>query len=87
MLFCSTVVGLPFLVPPMILTGELVKAWNSCSEVRTSPYLTDSFYLFNCVCVLYNFVAGIDDLIAVHFSSLCTAELRGLFSYSRLGIG
>ncbi|KAF5478340.1 hypothetical protein F2P56_004906 [Juglans regia] len=36
MLFCSTVVGLPFLVPPMILTGELVKAWNSCSE---HPYV------------------------------------------------
>ncbi|KAJ7944860.1 UDP-galactose/UDP-glucose transporter like [Quillaja saponaria] len=36
MLFCSTVVGLPFLIPPMILTGELFKAWNSCSE---HPYL------------------------------------------------
>ncbi|KAB1217171.1 UDP-galactose/UDP-glucose transporter 4 [Morella rubra] len=36
MLFCSTVVGLPFLVPPMILTGELVRAWNSCSE---HPYV------------------------------------------------
>ncbi|TQE12611.1 hypothetical protein C1H46_001823 [Malus baccata] len=36
MLFCSTVVGLPFLLPPMILTGELVKAWNSCSE---HPYV------------------------------------------------
>ncbi|XP_030946232.1 UDP-galactose/UDP-glucose transporter 4-like [Quercus robur] len=36
MLFCSTVVGLPFLVPPMILTGELFKAWNSCSE---HPYV------------------------------------------------
>lgn len=35
MLFCSTIVGLPFLVPPMILTGELFKAWSSCSEVRT----------------------------------------------------
>eukprot|EP00262_Sarcandra_glabra_P016357 TRINITY_DN530_c1_g1_i2.p1 TRINITY_DN530_c1_g1~~TRINITY_DN530_c1_g1_i2.p1 ORF type:complete len:230 (-),score=18.99 TRINITY_DN530_c1_g1_i2:216-905(-) len=32
MLFCSTVVGLPFLIPPMVLTGELFKAWNSCSE-------------------------------------------------------
>ncbi|KAJ0110977.1 hypothetical protein Patl1_00350 [Pistacia atlantica] len=32
MLFCSTVVGLPFLIPPMILTGELFKAWNSCSQ-------------------------------------------------------
>lgn len=33
MLFCSTVVGLPFLIPPMLLTGELFKAWNSCKEV------------------------------------------------------
>ncbi|XP_070679582.1 UDP-galactose/UDP-glucose transporter 4-like [Malus domestica] len=36
MLYCSTVVGLPFLLPPMILTGELVRAWNSCSE---HPYV------------------------------------------------
>ncbi|KAJ4713027.1 UDP-galactose/UDP-glucose transporter like [Melia azedarach] len=32
MLFCSTVVGLPFLLAPMILTGELFTAWNSCSQ-------------------------------------------------------
>lgn len=32
MLFCSTVVGLPFLIPPMILTGELFTAWSSCSQ-------------------------------------------------------
>ncbi|KAK8974298.1 hypothetical protein V6N11_034664 [Hibiscus sabdariffa] len=32
MLFCSTVVGLPFLIPPMLLTGELFKAWSSCSQ-------------------------------------------------------
>ncbi|KAF8412331.1 hypothetical protein HHK36_000293 [Tetracentron sinense] len=32
MLFCSTVVGLPFLIPPMLLNGELFKAWNSCSQ-------------------------------------------------------
>ncbi|KAL6660291.1 hypothetical protein ACP70R_002413 [Stipagrostis hirtigluma subsp. patula] len=32
MLFCSTVVGLPFLAVPMVLTGELVTAWNSCSQ-------------------------------------------------------
>ncbi|TXG50997.1 hypothetical protein EZV62_023521 [Acer yangbiense] len=32
MLFCSTVVGLPFLLVPMILTGELFTAWNSCSQ-------------------------------------------------------
>ncbi|PRQ42278.1 putative UAA transporter [Rosa chinensis] len=36
MLFCSTVVGLPFLVPPMILTGELFKAWSSFSQ---HPYV------------------------------------------------
>ncbi|TYI66319.1 hypothetical protein E1A91_D09G215100v1 [Gossypium mustelinum] len=36
MLFCSTVVGIPFLVVPMILTGELVRAWNSCSQ---HPYV------------------------------------------------
>ncbi|KAL3536886.1 hypothetical protein ACH5RR_000252 [Cinchona calisaya] len=32
MLFCSTVVGLPLLIPPMLLTGELFKAWSSCSQ-------------------------------------------------------
>ncbi|KAK3428743.1 UDP-galactose/UDP-glucose transporter 4 [Eucalyptus grandis] len=32
MLFCSTVMGLPFLIPPMLLTGELFTAWNSCSK-------------------------------------------------------
>ncbi|KAK3224702.1 hypothetical protein Dsin_004564 [Dipteronia sinensis] len=32
MLFCSTVVGLPLLLVPMILTGELFTAWNSCSQ-------------------------------------------------------
>ncbi|PKA66415.1 UDP-galactose/UDP-glucose transporter 2 [Apostasia shenzhenica] len=36
MLFCSTVVGLPLLIPPMVLTGELFKAWNSCSQ---HPYV------------------------------------------------
>ncbi|CAN1243673.1 UDP-galactose/UDP-glucose transporter 4 [Linum perenne] len=35
-LFCSTVVGLPFLLPPMILTGELFTAWNSCAQ---HPYV------------------------------------------------
>ncbi|KAK2664676.1 hypothetical protein Ddye_003250 [Dipteronia dyeriana] len=32
MLFCSTVVGMPFLLVPMILTGELFTAWISCSQ-------------------------------------------------------
>ncbi|KAK7340206.1 hypothetical protein VNO77_20903 [Canavalia gladiata] len=36
MLFCSTVMGLPFLVPPMLFTGELFKAWTSCSQ---HPYV------------------------------------------------
>ena len=34
MLFCSTVVGLPLLIPPMLVTGELFKAWVSCWEVN-----------------------------------------------------
>ncbi|KAF7828323.1 UDP-galactose/UDP-glucose transporter 2-like [Senna tora] len=36
MLFCSTVVGLPFLAVPMILSGELYQAWNSCAK---HPYV------------------------------------------------
>ncbi|VFQ87595.1 unnamed protein product [Cuscuta campestris] len=36
MLFCSTVVGAPFLLVPMILTGELFKAWKSCYQ---HPYV------------------------------------------------
>ncbi|PIA49669.1 hypothetical protein AQUCO_01300441v1 [Aquilegia coerulea] len=36
MLFCSTVVGLPFLIPPMVMTGELFTAWNSCYQ---HPYV------------------------------------------------
>ncbi|GAB4861844.1 enolase-phosphatase E1 [Ancistrocladus abbreviatus] len=36
MLFCSTVVGLPMLIPPMLLTGELFRAWTSCSQ---NPYV------------------------------------------------
>ncbi|XP_058106856.1 UDP-galactose/UDP-glucose transporter 4-like [Magnolia sinica] len=39
MLFCSTVVGLPFLIPPMLLTGELFMAWNSCSQIDTKDIL------------------------------------------------
>ncbi|CAM8903877.1 unnamed protein product [Rhodiola kirilowii] len=36
MLFCSTVVGLPFLIPPMLFTGELFRAWSSCAQ---HPYV------------------------------------------------
>lgn len=46
MLFCSTVVGLPFLLPPMIVTGELFKAWTSCSEVERSSNLSVLFFNF-----------------------------------------
>lgn len=33
MLFCSTAVGLPFLIPPMFLTGEIFVAWSNCLNV------------------------------------------------------
>ncbi|XP_039062499.1 UDP-galactose/UDP-glucose transporter 2-like [Hibiscus syriacus] len=36
MLFCSTVVGIPFLLLPMILTRELFSAWNACYQ---HPYV------------------------------------------------
>ncbi|CAN8274156.1 unnamed protein product [Cochlearia groenlandica] len=36
MLFCSTVVGLPFLFVPMVLTGEVFRAWTACSQ---HPYV------------------------------------------------
>ncbi|CAH9077514.1 unnamed protein product [Cuscuta epithymum] len=36
MLFCSTIVGAPFLLVPMILTGEVFKAWKSCYQ---HPYV------------------------------------------------
>ncbi|GAA0164973.1 secondary carrier transporter [Lithospermum erythrorhizon] len=36
MLFCSTAVGLPLLIPPMIITGEVFIAWSSCAQ---HPYV------------------------------------------------
>ncbi|CAA2951324.1 UDP-galactose UDP-glucose transporter 4-like [Olea europaea subsp. europaea] len=36
MLFCSTLIGIPFLIPPMLFTGELFKAWSSCPQ---HPYV------------------------------------------------
>ncbi|KAH7841053.1 hypothetical protein Vadar_025001 [Vaccinium darrowii] len=36
MLFWSTLVGMPFLLPPMFLTGEFNEAWNSCYQ---HPYV------------------------------------------------
>lgn len=41
MLFCSTAVGLPFLIPPMFLTGEIFVAWSNCLNV--SIYLWPHF--------------------------------------------
>nr|GEW71861.1 UDP-galactose/UDP-glucose transporter 2-like [Tanacetum cinerariifolium] len=44
MLFCSTLVGLPFLIPPMLLTGELFKARSSCWQLQmgtTSGVISD----------------------------------------------
>ena len=32
MLFCSTAVGLLILIIPMVLIGELSKAWTTCSQ-------------------------------------------------------
>lgn len=56
MLFCSTVVGLPFLLPPMILTGELLKAWNSCSEV---DQLSNNLPFFFVVVVVVHDEVGV----------------------------
>lgn len=36
MLFCSTAVGLPFLIPPMLITGEFFRAWSNCFQ---NPYI------------------------------------------------
>jgi adenosine 3'-phospho 5'-phosphosulfate transporter B3 len=36
MLYCTTLVGLPFLLPPMFLTNEIFKAWSDCYQ---NPYV------------------------------------------------
>jgi adenosine 3'-phospho 5'-phosphosulfate transporter B3 len=45
MLFCSTVVGLPFLFVPMVLTGEVFRAWTACAQVSKQPLF--SFFWFD----------------------------------------
>ncbi|XP_065617208.1 UDP-galactose/UDP-glucose transporter 4-like [Quercus suber] len=45
MLFCSTVVGLPFLVPPMILTGEL-GIFDTGYEIPTTRKVVTLFLSF-----------------------------------------
>ncbi|KAB2089624.1 hypothetical protein ERO13_A03G062100v2 [Gossypium hirsutum] len=52
MLFCSTVVGLPLLIPPMVLTGEVFEAWNSCSEVMICLCSLDYHWLEELGCSL-----------------------------------
>lgn len=44
MLFCSTLVGLPMLIPPMLFTGELFQAWTSCSQVHFKIGMNYSFH-------------------------------------------
>lgn len=66
MLFCSTLVGMPFLIPPMVFTGELFKAWDSCSKVyrsRNFIYYYDERELL----VFHKFVTWLYDSAA----SLC----------------
>lgn len=29
MLYCTTIVGLPFLIAPMVATGEIAEAWSA----------------------------------------------------------
>ena len=53
MLFCSTVVGLPFLIPPMLITGELFEAWTSCSQVTIE---TKKFFFFHLTALHINFL-------------------------------
>ncbi|XP_052883532.1 UDP-galactose/UDP-glucose transporter 4-like isoform X2 [Gossypium arboreum] len=52
MLFCSTVVGLPFLIPPMVLTGEVFETWNSCSDVMICLCSLDYHWLEELGCSL-----------------------------------
>ncbi|XP_017623526.1 UDP-galactose/UDP-glucose transporter 4-like isoform X3 [Gossypium arboreum] len=52
MLFCSTVVGLPLLIPPRILTGEVFEARNSCSEVMICLCSLDYHWLEELGCSL-----------------------------------
>ncbi|XP_052211043.1 UDP-galactose/UDP-glucose transporter 4 isoform X1 [Diospyros lotus] len=48
MLFCSTVVGMPFLIPPVLLTGELFRAWRSCSQVDLQVPKLSFLSSFHC---------------------------------------
>jgi hypothetical protein len=53
MLYCTTLVGLPFLLPPMFLTNEIFKAWSDCYQVHiTSHKLSFAIhFLLRIVCL------------------------------------
>ncbi|KAK4769560.1 hypothetical protein SAY86_027710 [Trapa natans] len=72
MLFCSTVVGMPFLIPPMVLTGELFKAWSSCSQ---HPYVY-GVLIFEAMATFIGQVSVLS-LIAL-FGAATTAMVKAL---------
>ncbi|KAJ0770066.1 putative UAA transporter [Helianthus annuus] len=74
MLFCSTVVGTPFLIPPMLLTGELFRAWNSCYE---HPYVY-GVLLFEAVAT---FVGQVSVLSLIALFGAATTALVTIITY------
>ncbi|KAL4339430.1 hypothetical protein GQ457_08G022900 [Hibiscus cannabinus] len=85
MLFCSTVVGLPLLVPPMVFTGEVFKAWNSCSEVKKIVLLTFSpckmwvFIFFFLEQHLYVYGVLVFEAIATFIGQVSVLSLVAIF--------
>jgi hypothetical protein len=76
MLYCTTLVGLPFLLPPMFLTNEIFKAWSDCYQVHiTSHKLSFAIhFLLRIVCLfvcflLYTFATLWDSKVDRHFFS------------------
>ncbi|KAF9685775.1 hypothetical protein SADUNF_Sadunf03G0089200 [Salix dunnii] len=65
-LFCSTIVGLPFLLPPMILTEELFKAWKSCAQVR-------NYKLFEAMAI---FIGQLSDLSLIAISRATATAMQ-----------
>ncbi|KAA8521968.1 hypothetical protein F0562_012718 [Nyssa sinensis] len=76
MLFCSTVVGLPFLIPPMILTGELFQAWNSCSQ---HPYIY-GVLVFEAIATFIGQISVLS-LIAIFGAATTALAITLLLSY------
>ena len=69
MLFCSTVVGLPMLIPPMVLTGELFRAWTSCSQVKFQFHWAVFTGLVDIILLV--FVWLLDTFCSPNAASLC----------------